>query len=315
MICRKDMILMFKITVLRIFSWLLSSIFFIFGSTKTAGLISLYPHYISKKEVFDISQVEKVENKATVMSFNIRCFTENDEGKRNWYYRGNLVIENIKSTQPDIIGFQEVTKKQLKYLSKTLKGYNYVFKYRDTSSSSESCPIYYREDKYTLLDEGTFWLSETPDVISIGWNSACPRICTYTILEEKANGKQLIVFNIHLDHISEEARIKGIDLVLDKVQEFGNLPAILMGDFNAYDNSKTYKMATEHLLDTKYQTENTMDSTTFQSWGTKLDTPRIDYIMISKDDFLVDKYFVQTDTYDGVYPSDHFPVCSILQLK
>lgn len=274
-----------------------------------------HPRYVTHKQIFDISQTAKKEGEITVMSCNVRCFTPTDMGKRNWYYRADLIIKNITRTAPDIIGFQEVTATQQKYLSETLQGYDYVIQYRNDSPVSEACPVYYRADQYSLIDKGSFWLSETPEKESKDWGAACYRICSYTILEEKSSGRQFVVFNTHLDHVSDEARVKGIGVVLDKIAQFGNLPAMIMGDFNAYEDSETYEMATDNFLDTKYQTQNTMDSATYQSWGEALDAPCIDYIMISKTGFTVDKYFVQTDTYDGVYPSDHFPVCTVLRLS
>lgn len=285
------------------------------GAIITAVTFRHHPYYALKKQKFDISQTENKPNELTVMSFNIRCLTPTDRAKNNWYYRADLVIENIRRTAPDIIGFQEVKIKQQAYLKELLKGYDHIISYRDNSKLTEGGPIYYRADKFILIDKGTFWLSETPDVMSRDWDSACTRICSYVILEEKSSKKQFVVFNTHLDHVSEEARVNGIGVVLDKIQQFGGLPSILMGDFNATEDSKTYKSAMEHFDDTKFRAAETMDAGTYQNWGRESEPPCIDYMMISKKGFEVDKYFVQTDTYEGVYPSDHFPVCAILQLS
>ncbi len=117
------------------------------------------------------------------------------------------------------------------------------------------------------------------------------------------------------DIVSDEARINGIQVALDKIKEFDSIPAVLMGDFNSDENSDTYKSATDSFLDVKYQTENTRTSATYQAWGKKLDNDCIDYIMISKTGLNVNSYKVVTDTYDGAYSSDHFSLVASLSFE
>lgn len=271
-----------------------------------------YPYYLSQKHEFAAAQQESGEIR--VMSCNLRCISPNDLGKKSWFYRANLIMKNIEKENPGIIGFQEATRFHYGYLCDSLPGYDSVLEYRDNTFLSEACPIFYRTDIYTLVDKGSFWLSETPDVMSRDWNSACYRVCSYVILKENESGKDFVVFNTHLDHISDEARIKGIAVVLDKIKQFGSLPSMIMGDFNAEEDSETYKSAAQNFLDAKYQTENTMTSCTYQNWGKSLDRNCIDYLMISKTGFSVNSYKVVRDTYDGVYPSDHFPLSVSLSL-
>lgn len=273
-----------------------------------------YPHYKKSKFVIDSSEW-KTADEIRVMSANVRCISPEDLGKKSWLYRADLILRNIEAEKPSIIGFQEVTKYHYNYLCSSLKGYDSVITYRDNSPLSEGCPVFYRTDLYTLVDKGSFWLSETPDEMSKDWGAACYRICSYVILKDNATEKQFVVFNTHLDHVSDEARIKGIAVVLDKIAEFGSLPSMIMGDFNAEEDSETYKNATENFLDAKYQTDNTMTSCTYQNWGAALDNECIDYLMISKTGFTVNSYKVVTTTYDGVYPSDHFPLSASLKLS
>lgn len=276
---------------------------------------SYYPHYIKNKSQIEMTEVTD-KNAIKVMSYNIRCHAVNDFGHKNWFYRANLVVDTIGKAQPGIIGFQEVNSWQYDYLCESMPVYDSIITYRDdVPVYSEGCPVFYRTDLYTLVDKGSFWLSETPDVMSKDWGAACYRICSYAILKDNATEKEFVVFNTHLDHVSDEARINGIHVVLDKIKEFGSIPAILMGDLNAEEESATYKSATEVFDDVKYQTENTMTSCTYHDWGTALDKNCIDYIMISKEDFDVTSYKVITDTYDGVYTSDHFPLTATLTLK
>lgn len=265
------------------------------------------PRYLKNKSKFDISEVQSGEE-ITVMSANVRCWSPTDFFKRSWWYRADLIIKNIESVKPDVIGFQEVTRIHYKYLTDSLAGYESVLTYRDNSFLSEGCPVFYNVSKFQLKDSGSFWLSETPEVMSKDWGSAYNRVCSYVILTEKATGKDLVVFNTHLDHISDKARINGIHVILDKIEQFGGLPSIIMGDFNCKEDSETYKAATALFDDAKYQTENAMNGATYQNWGQSLNRENIDYFMISKSGIQVNEYKIINTTYDGVYPSDHFPI-------
>lgn len=266
-----------------------------------------YPKYkADKKEV--LTEVIDVSDGFNIMSCNVRCISPTDLGKKSWFYRASLIMQTITTEEPVIIGFQEVTKWHYSYLCDSLPLYDSVITYRDEAFNSEGCPIFYRTDLYTLIDQGSFWLSETPDVMSKSWGAAFNRVCGYVILEDKASGTQFVVFNTHLDHVSDEARINGIQVILDKIAEFGSLPAVLMGDLNATESSLTYKSATENFLDTKYETENTMSGCTYQNWGKSLDRDCIDYILVSKTGFNVNEYKIVNKTFNGTYSSDHFPL-------
>ena len=279
-----------------------------------AGVIALcavefwyLPHYISHKRSFDIAENQD-ESCITLMSANVRCISPTDLFKESWFYRADLIVKNIESVCPDVIGFQEVTKYHYKYLTESLSGYDSVITYRDDSLLAESCPVFYNTAKFDLTDKGSFWLSETPEVMSKSWGAAFNRVCSYVILSEKATGKPFVVFNTHLDHVSEQARINGIKLILQKIEVFGGYPSVIMGDFNTGETKETYLAATALFNDAKYQTENTMTGATFQQFGRSLDHVNLDYFMISKTGITVNEYRIITTTYDGVYPSDHFPI-------
>ena len=197
----------------------------------------------------------------------------------------------------------------------SLPDYDSVITYRDSSVIAEGCPIFYHADQFELVDKGSFWLSETPEVMSKDWGAACYRICSYVILTDKATGKGFVVFNTHLDHVSDEARIKGIDVVLDKIAQFGGLPAVIMGDLNAEEGSQTYISVTENFLDARYEAESTVDSYTYQNWGNMEKACRIDYFMVSKEGFSVKSYNVLTQPHDGVYSSDHCPIVLVVTME
>lgn len=278
-------------------------------------IFSYIPGYFSARQATDVDYPQTEAGEIRVMSSNVRYFNIfTDIGEQSWLNRAGLLVKGIQNYAPGVIGFQEATKLQYNYLKDVLYQYDSVIKYRDFLPNSEGCPVFYRTDLYNLVDEGSFWLSETPDRMSRDWDAGSYRICTYVILQDKATEKKFVVFNTHLDNASEVARVNGIALVLEKIKEFGSLPAMLMGDFNAEEGTVTYLSATENFDDVKYRTEDTMTSCTYQAFGKHLDYDCIDYIMISKQGFEVKQYKVITDTYDGVYSSDHFPIFTVLEL-
>ena len=270
-----------------------------------------YWMYNGKLVADDLPQDDKI----TVVSANVRCFSPEDLFKKSWFYRAPLLLQTLQDAQPDIIGLQEVTPLHKRFLDRTLRGYGSVLQYRDDFILHESCPIYYSESKFELQDKGSFWLSETPDEMSKDWGAACYRICSYVILTQKSDGKQLVVFNTHLDNASELARINGIRLVLQKIEQFGGMPCVIMGDLNAEENTETYKAATALFLDAKYQTDDTDSGATYQFYGQALDDENIDYFLISKTGIDVLQYKVLRATYDDVYPSDHFPIRMEMKLS
>ena len=272
------------------------------------------PKYLLSKESYDVSQ-KTDDGKITIVSANARCYTPGDLMKKSWFYRAPLLVRTLAAAEPDIIGFQEVTWLHRSYFDRALKGYDYVLDYRDDSFLAESCPIYYNTNKFTLTDKGSFWLSETPEVMSKGWNAAHYRICSYVILTQKADGKQLVVFNTHLDNVSEEARINGIQLVLEKIKAFGGMPSVIMGDFNAEEDSLTYAAATKLFDDAKYQTKDTDSGSTYHGYGMDWSYDNLDYFMISKTGIDVESYKVLRNTFDGAYPSDHYPIRMIMTLQ
>ncbi len=251
-----------------------------------------YPKYIFDRAKVELSNEETDE--ITVMSANIRRYAHDDLYKKSWFYRAHLITEDINSVKPDIIGFQEVNWVQYNYLVKTMPDYENEITYRDDDFLSEGCPIFYREDKFERIDSGTFWLSKTPEVMSKDWDSSNYRICTYVVLKDKTNDKEFVVFNTHLDHESFEARINGIQVILDKLADFGNIPAFLIGDLNSHPSSETIR-STQDAFDDSYKIASNADDASY----------RIDYIMISKGKSVVSEYRIVDNCHDGVYSSDH----------
>ena len=288
-------------TVISLISVLLTLII-VFG----ISFVWYYPHYKDNRTQVEIN----VENNGNIkmMSYNLRCISPTDLGKKSWFYRADLIIDDIENEKPGIIGFQEATKWHYAYLIDTLKGYDSVITYRDDAFNSEGCPIFYNTALYKLVDKGSFWLSETPEIMSKSWGAQYNRVCSYVILSDNTTGEDFVVLNTHLSHVSDEARINGIKVVLDKIAEFGSLPSVIMGDFNAEEGSQTYISVTENFDDAKYATENTSDSHTYQGWGNPEKYKRIDYFMVSEKGIKVNSYNVLSGIHNGTYSSDHCPI-------
>ena len=271
------------------------------------------PKYLIEEHKVVISNESSDE--LTIMSTNVRCYAPDDLFQKSWFYRAHLLIEDVNTVKPDIIGFQEVTFMHYDYLKGAMPDYDSEIAYRDDFILSEGCPIFYRTDKFTKLDSGMFWLSDTPDVMSKDWGAAHYRIAQYVILKDISTGKEFIVFNTHLDHVSDEARINGIKVVLEKIKEFGDLPAFLMGDLNAEPDSETI-ISTHDSFDDAHNIAQVADEgATYHKWGTRLDKERIDYIMISKGSATVSEYRILDNSHGGVYSSDHSSIYIKVKLK
>lgn len=271
------------------------------------------PKYLLSDDRAELS--DETDETMTIMSTNVRCISPTDFFDRSWFNRAELICRDINSVKPDIIGFQEATFVHYDYLQKILEGYDSEMAYRDDFVLSEGCPIFWRSDKFERIDSGSFWLSETPDVMSKDWGSEHYRICVYVILRDLSTGKQFAVFNTHLDHTSDQARINGIAVVLDKIAAFGDLPSYLMGDMNAKENSKTMESTRESFDDAKQISPITEDTPTFHGWGEAEDPRRIDYILISKGDAEVYEYHVANNLHPEGYSSDHASIYIKTKLK
>jgi endonuclease/exonuclease/phosphatase family metal-dependent hydrolase len=253
-----------------------------------------------------------------VMSYNLRVDFGGD-GENNWQFRREMLAAQVKSFAPDFIGTQEGQANQLAYLLVQLPGYGYFGLSRDNSDEiGEFSAILFNMSKYRVIKQSTFWLSETPEQKSKGWDAALERICTYALFEEVATGQKLYVFNTHLDHVGELARVNSVKLILQKIGELNTeqLPVILTGDFNAEPKSETYKIVSRAMSDSKTASKASPVGPSGTFNGFKFDKPvtkRIDYIFTKGFDVL--KYAVLNDSKDGRYPSDHLPVMALVALK
>lgn len=260
--------------------------------------------------VYTLSLVAQQMNVAT---FNIRMKTSHDVGNL-WEDRKTAVTDLILFHEFDIFGIQEGFIEQLKDMQTNLSEYSYIGLGRDDGQQKgEHSAIFFKKDRFTLLDNGTFWLSDTAiDKPNKGWDAALPRICTWGIFKDKKNGKKFIFMNTHFDHVGVIARKESAKLILQKAKEFAkDLPLILTGDFNVNEKNEAYfTLANSNIVKDVYDLASLKyePNSSFNGWGKSLKkAERIDHIFITKP-FKVHKYGILTDTYMGKFPSDHFPV-------
>lgn len=247
------------------------------------------------------------------VTFNIRGDFGVD-GKNEFEYRKPLILEKILAQKPDVVGFQEVSDKQRTWLDSALEGYTVLGCGRGAHFDSESMSIAVRKQTMEVIALDTFWLSETPykPGTRFAEQSENPRICTHMILLPRGSKKPLHLYNTHLDHISDKARLIGLSMVLQRIEQDGErrpYPIVLLGDFNAEPDS----MEMTEMERCPWLTDHTgAVPMTYHGFG--LEAPqKIDYIFTSEE-FTEPVCTVWDDVRDGVYLSDHYPLCVSLQL-
>lgn len=261
---------------------------------------------------------EEAAPELNVLSFNMR-YDNPEDGENNWRYRRERVARVIAANDVDLFGAQELLVGQLNDLKGLLPGYAEVGVGReDGAEAGEFNPVFYRADRFELLDWGTFWLSETPEVAgSKGWDAACERLATWTVLRDR-DGRELFFINTHLDHMGEVARREGVSLLLGRIDSLsGGRPVVLTGDFNATPDSEVIAHVVadgrlRHTRDVADVREGA--SWSFADYGSipEADRQLIDYVFVN-DGLDVPMYRVLPDTLDGGYLSDHAPVLVKLQ--
>lgn len=255
-----------------------------------------------------------------VISYNIR-YDNPDDKPNNWDNRKEFLISQLNFYAPDVFGTQEGLVHQLKDIDNGLGNYTYFGVGRDHGDDrGEFTAIFYNKEKLDLLEQSTFWLSETPTTPSKGWDAALPRICTYGLFENKEDGSKFMVFNTHFDHVGVKAREESSKLILKKIKEFNpdGLPVVLTGDFNLESESAGVQVILEELDDAHiaagknaFGPEGTFNGFDFA----KPVERRIDYIFVSPDRIEVLKSAILSDSKDLRYPSDHLPVFARLKFR
>ena len=272
-----------------------------------------------------------------VATYNIRNANAGDSINGNgWGQRYPYIVQMIQFHGFDIFGTQEGKYHQLEDLKSAMPLYDYIGVGRnDGKIGGEFTAIFYRKDKFDVLDHGDFWLSTITDRPNKGWDAALPRICTWGKFRDKSSGFTFLFFNLHMDHIGVQARSESAKLIFKKMKEFPEkLPAILTGDFNVDQTNESYLLLDNsgimrdsyQIADMRYAPNGTFNSFNPDSQTDK----RIDHIFLTKE-FKVKRYGVLTDTYRSEatkeedkkagkksvarVPSDHFPVVIEVETK
>lgn len=255
-----------------------------------------------------------------LVSFNLRLVFDNGDGVNCFLHRSGMVLEKIRAENPDVICFQEAMPDNIQFLRQYLPEYNFVFNQRNADFSGEGLAIAFKRNVFEIYNYSMFWLSDTPSVPGSRFEkqSGCPRIVQNVILKDLRTEKFFRVHNAHLDHAYEEARVKGMDVLLDYVvqcQQQWKLPVFVMGDFNACPDSDVIRVCKENAQFPLVDTTQHIPAT-FHDFGRnqceaedQSGNYKIDYIFTdpetSQNGYTVG---VWKDCRNGIYLSDHYPV-------
>ena len=249
-----------------------------------------------------------------VMTFNIRLSPQEDfDGDNCWNNRREAVVRMIGESKPDLFGIQEGYIVQVNYLDENLPGYGRYGVCRDDGlERGEANAIFWCEDRFEMKQCHTFWLSETPDTVSLGWDGACRRIVTWAQLYDKEAKRDVWFFNTHFDHVGKVAREEAGKLIMDRIGALvpDDGVVFLTGDFNAnWDDPILEPIRAELGNCRETATEATSDLNTYHAWGKKNTDTGVDVIdHIFYRGVTAERYDVLNGDYGVPFVSDHWPV-------
>ena len=245
-----------------------------------------------------------------VMSYNIRLGTAKD-GTNSWEYRYPATALMLKDQMPDVFGVQEAFNFQVKFIEENFTDYDSFGVGRDNGKSEgEFMSIFWNKKTVKMIKGGTFWLSETPEKPSMGWDAACKRTATWALMKDKNTGKLFYFVNTHLDHKGAEARRKGLELIVSRIDEINpkGYPMILTGDFNIKPDNEALVGLEQRMQSARKIAPKTDNNATFNNWGKAKSDMVIDYIYVSGFS-ACPEYHTITEKYGTwKYISDHYPI-------
>lgn len=252
-----------------------------------------------------------------LMTYNVR-FENPGDAPHVWESRLPLILDQINNFGADIIGMQEVLKSQVLDLEEALPEFQRLGVGRDDGKEAgEYSPLFFRKDRFESGAYGTIWLSETPAVVSKGWDAALPRIATWAILTDKKTEKSYLVLNTHFDHVGKQARLESMKLIYSFVTQgrFLDHLSIVMGDLNNGPEEEPYQwlLGQQRFKDSyEVATQRRGPVGTYSGFNYEHISSRIDYIFV--DPLLkVKSYQVIQEQKNGVLPSDHWPVMVVIE--
>ena len=249
-----------------------------------------------------------------ITTFNARLKCNEEQEEWMWSVRLPRLLTQVKRLDPDLLGFQEVTAEQFEDLCSALSDYDCEYQPRD-GEKGEGTPVFYKRDRFELIDKGSYYLNEHPEAPGLGWDAECLRVASFAALKDKKTGKAFTFFNTHLDHRGQTAQVEGIKLMLSKMESVGG-SMMLTGDFNVYEGSVTYEEARSLLNDAKMIAKNVSGGGSFHNYG-RIDTADIspiDYIFLSGD-IEVENYAVYNKKEESGYASDHYAVYADIKIN
>lgn len=259
-----------------------------------------------------------------VGTFNIRN-SGADDGENGWPHRRTLLVDTIRRADPDLIGLQEVLPDQQANLAQDLASYGTVAVFRDDGKSKgEAASIFYRKARFELIESGTFWLSQTPEVAgSFGWDAACTRICTWAKLRDRQTKQTLLAANTHFDHVGDVARANSAKLIVERLAALSAGDAIVLtGDFNAIETGPVYTALLDaareqglSLADTYRAVHPAIgpDEASYHGFKDVTKGLRIDWIFVTPQLVTINSEIDHFKNATGHYPSDHCPVWATLK--
>lgn len=240
-----------------------------------------------------------------IISFNIRC--RDDENGHSISERAPRLASIIYKHSPDIIGFQECRPQWEEPLGRFFgEEYEMYNKYRNKTVDIESSPILWKRDKFEFIKSGYFWLSDTPEIESRGWDELfnCFRMCVYVILKEKISGKMFTVMNTHFG-FGDFGQVESAKLVYNYSKKVSNFPTFVVGDFNMNMESPGYAEIVKHFTDVNAVTEKDFRDTYHGYDVSKKRNQHIDYCFVDNKITPVSQKILD-ETFEGKFPSDHF---------
>lgn len=245
-----------------------------------------------------------------VISYNIRMGAAKD-GTNSWEFRYPATALMIEDQKPDVFGLQEAFSYQVRFIAENFKDYDNVGVGRDNGKDKgEFMSIFWNKKTVKMIKWGTFWLSETPEKPSMGWDAACKRTATWALMKDKRTGKMFYFVNTHLDHKGKEAQRKGLELIVSRIDEINpkGFPMVLTGDFNIKPDNTALKGLEERMQSARKIAPKTDNAATFNNWGKAKADMVIDYIYVSGFSACPEYHTINEKYGDWKYISDHYPI-------
>ena len=245
-----------------------------------------------------------------VMSYNIRMGVAKD-GTNSWEYRYPATALMLQDQMPDVFGVQEAFEFQIRFIEDNFADYDSVGVGRDNGKSEgEFMSIFWNKKTVKMVKWGTFWLSETPEKPSKGWDAACKRTATWALMKDKKTGKHFYYVNTHLDHRGSEARRQGLNLIVSRIDEINQkgYPMVLTGDFNMKPDDAALTGLEQRMQSARKIAPKTDNHATLNLWGKGKADMVIDYIYVSGFSACPEYHTVNEKYGQWKYISDHYPV-------